>query len=58
MVCEFCGGDFEGRPIRQGDQVFCSIECANMAAQIGAEEDDYYEEDVLNLSSTDDDEIY
>jgi hypothetical protein len=55
MNCAFCGEEFSGRPIRQGDQVFCSIECADMAAEIGVDDDsEYFEEDPLDMNSTDD----
>lgn len=58
MVCEYCGERFSGRPIKQGDQNFCSIECANFAAEIGTEEDGYYEEDTLDMDTIDEEEVY
>ena len=56
MVCEFCGEEFEGKPVRQAGQIFCSIECADMAAEVGTDDDDYYEEDELDLNPIDEEE--
>ena len=54
MNCAFCGEGFIGRPIRQGEQIYCSIECADMAADVGVdEENDYFEEDSLDINATD-----
>jgi len=58
MVCEFCGEEFKGKPVKQGGQVFCSIECANMAAEVGSDDDEYYDEDDLELDPTDEEETY
>ncbi len=60
MVCEFCGEEFEGKPVSQGGQIFCSIECADMAADVGTDDDDddYYEEDELDLNPIDEEETY
>ncbi|MEW5924732.1 MAG: hypothetical protein AB1746_12165 [Candidatus Zixiibacteriota bacterium] len=58
MVCEFCGEEFDGKPVRQAGQVFCSIECADMAAEVGTDDEEYYEEDDLDLSPTDEEELY
>ena len=59
MVCKFCGEEFSGRPVRQGGFVFCSIECANMAADIGTDEDDeYFEEEALDFDPVEDEEVY
>ena len=60
MICEFCNEEFTGRPVKQGGQVYCSIACADAAADIGKdyEDDGYYEEDDLELDSYRDDEDY
>jgi hypothetical protein len=59
MVCKFCGEEFPGKPIRQGGFIFCSIECANMAADIGTDEDDeYFEEEALDLDTVDEEDAY
>ena len=45
MQCSKCNDEIGSRSIRQGDEYFCSLECANMA--LGIETDDfeaYYDE--------------
>ena len=55
MNCAYCGEEFNGRPKRQGDQIYCSIGCADLAAGIDVDEESgYYEEDPLDLNATDD----
>jgi len=56
MICAFCGEEFHGRPVFQGGQNYCSIECANTDADVSDEEDEYYEEDPLDFNSGDDDD--
>jgi len=58
MICEFCGEEFAGRPVKQGDLMFCTILCANAAANISEEEDEdgYYEEDQLEFNSLEDED--
>jgi hypothetical protein len=56
MICAFCGEKFSGKPIKQGGQVYCSIECADMAAEVVAEDEEYYEEETPELDSYDGDE--
>ena len=58
MICAFCGEKFTGKPIKQGGQVYCSIECADMAAEVVSEDEDYYEEDNLDIENLDDDDEY
>jgi hypothetical protein len=58
MICAFCGEKFSGKPIKQGGQVYCSIECADMAAEVVSEDEEYYEEDDLDLDNYDSDEDY
>jgi len=71
MVCDYCGEEFTGRAVRQGGQSFCSIECADLAAEVdlddldadvddGMDDSDdagYYEEDELDLNPIDDDDL-
>nr|MBN2277812.1 hypothetical protein [candidate division Zixibacteria bacterium] len=73
MICDFCGEKFSGRAVKQAGQTFCSIECADMAAEVeiddldeeddnnddaGLDETDFYEEDDLDLNSIDEEELY
>jgi hypothetical protein len=58
MICAFCGEKFTGKPIKQGGQVYCSIECADMAAEVVSEDEDYYEEDNLDIDNLDEDDEY
>jgi hypothetical protein len=58
MICAFCGEKFTGKPIKQGGQVYCSIECADMAAEVVSEDEDYYEEDNLDVDNLDEDDEY
>jgi hypothetical protein len=46
MRCANCNDTIDGKPIRQGDEHFCSLECANIASGIDPveEEEGYYEE--------------
>lgn len=61
MICDFCGEEFTGRPVKDGEQMYCSIACADAAADVGRDGDDedgYYEEDSLEYQSFDDEEAY
>ncbi len=57
MRCEFCGEHINGNPIKQDGEFFCSVECANMASEIGDDDDTYlddaedgdYDQDDLDL---------
>jgi len=43
-----CSAKIVGKPIKQGQEYFCSLECANLASGIDPEEvEDYYEEDAI-----------
>ncbi len=46
MNCVFCGEEISGRPIRQGGQIYCSMECLDTAVEVGSNEDDYEDDDV------------
>lgn len=39
MFCAQCGDKVTGKPIRQMGEIFCSVECANLAAGIDPEEE-------------------
>lgn len=57
MICKFCGDEFAGRPVKQGSQVYCSIGCADMAAEMSSEEEDeYFDENELDMDVTEDEE--
>ncbi len=48
MYCAYCNEKIQGRPIRQGGDFFCSLECANSASGVIMEEpEEYYEENEL-----------
>ncbi|MFZ5980496.1 MAG: hypothetical protein ACOYVF_07665 [Candidatus Zixiibacteriota bacterium] len=48
MFCSQCGEKILGKPIRQGSEYYCSLECANLASGFEAEEtEEYFEEDSL-----------
>lgn len=49
MNCSQCGEKITGRPVKQGNEYFCSLECANLANGISPdeEEESYFEEDEI-----------
>lgn len=54
MNCAQCGDSISGNPIKQGEDFFCSLECANAAAGYASEdEESYYEEDDISESYRD-----
>ena len=44
MQCAMCHEEIKGRAIKQGDEYFCSLECANQTSGLKPEEEDYYDE--------------
>ena len=48
MDCVFCGEEISGRPIRQGGQIYCSMECLDTAVEVESNEDDYELEEVID----------
>ncbi len=44
MICAQCGDMITGKPIKQLEEYYCSLECANLAAGIDPEEEGYFEE--------------
>ena len=55
MHCAYCSEKIQGKAVRQGDEAYCSLECANLAAGNVPEEDEYFDEGLL-LESHDDEE--
>lgn len=55
MFCANCNEKISGRPIKQANDYYCSLECANLASGVEPEEtegyfeeesvDDFYEEE-------------
>jgi len=58
MICAFCGEPIEGRPVIQDGQMFCSLGCADMAAENDFEGNGYDEEDGLDLNYSDEYDEY
>lgn len=49
MVCTKCKEEINSNPIKQGDDYYCSLECANQAAGYNSEEENsYFEENDLD----------
>ncbi len=48
MVCAHCSEKITGKPIRQGGENYCSLECANAASGIETDDsEEYFEEDAI-----------
>lgn len=56
MYCANCNEKISSSPVKQGDELYCSLECANAAAGYDSleEESDYYEEDDIIIPEMDD----
>ena len=49
MNCAQCNEKIESDPVIQGEEYYCSLECANLAAGYNeAEEEGYFEENDLS----------
>ena len=48
MLCSFCGEEIVGKPVKQGGEIYCSLECANQASGIDEEDEGYFEEDPVD----------
>ncbi len=49
MFCAQCNEKIQGKPIKQGADYYCSLECANLASGIeGGETEDYYDEESVD----------
>lgn len=55
MKCAFCDETITGKPVKQSGQYYCSLECANMAAGNGFDDEEYFDEDPVDVSDDDDD---
>jgi len=47
MHCAYCSEKIQGKAVREGDEAFCSLECANLAAGNVPEDDEYFDEGEL-----------
>ena len=47
MNCSQCGDEITGRPVKQGGEFYCSLECANQASGHNEDQDSFYEESDL-----------
>ena len=48
MYCSYCSAEITGRPIAEGGEYFCSLECAHLALGIETDEPEaYYDENEL-----------
>ncbi|HOP06270.1 MAG TPA: hypothetical protein PLF13_03160 [candidate division Zixibacteria bacterium] len=48
IYCSYCSEPINGKPINQGGEYFCSLECAHRALGIDTDEPDaYYDENEL-----------
>ena len=48
MYCALCNERIVGKPVTQEGEHYCSLECANAANGLTADEEDgYYEEDEI-----------
>ena len=56
MRCAECGDKITGKPIRKGTRVFCSIDCAESAAEDRFDEDEVqgFDEELDNFDDDED----
>jgi hypothetical protein len=55
MFCAHCAEKITGKPIRQGGEYYCSLECANAASGIATDDsEEYFEEDAIEDFFSDD----
>ena len=49
MYCAQCNEKIQSKPIKQGAEYYCSLECANLASGIeGGDTEDYYDEESVD----------
>ena len=49
MYCAQCNEKIQGKPIKQGSDYYCSLECANLAAGIeGGDTEEHYDEESVD----------
>ncbi|MEW5994596.1 MAG: hypothetical protein AB1744_09390 [Candidatus Zixiibacteriota bacterium] len=46
MYCAYCEDEILGQPVRRNGEYYCSVECAEQAADIGLAEPDDDDDDV------------
>ena len=57
MLCARCGETIRGRPVKEGNEFFCSLECANRLSGLESDEQDgYYDEGALEGMCAEEDE--
>ncbi len=57
MLCAICREVIQGRPVKEGNEFFCSLECANRSSGLETDEQDgYYDEGDLEGMHTEEDE--
>jgi len=57
MHCAECGDEIKGKPVKQDGEMYCSLECAYLAAGDDPDaEDDYYEEEPVHGSFEEEEE--
>jgi len=57
MLCARCSEVIQGRPIKEGSEFFCSLECANRTSGLEFDEqDEYYDEGDLEGMYAEEDE--
>ncbi len=57
MLCARCSEVIQGRPIKEGSEFFCSLECANRTSGLEFDEqDEYYDEGDLEGMCAEEDE--
>lgn len=45
MLCARCGEVIQGKPVKEGYEFYCSLECANQTSGLESDEQDgYYDE--------------
>jgi hypothetical protein len=57
MLCARCCEVIQGRPVKEGNEFFCSLECANQTSGLEFDEQDgYYDETDLEGMYAEEDE--
>ncbi len=56
MICAHCKQKFSGKPTPQGGEMYCSLECADLASGHKDEGEGYFEEAPIKELYPDEDE--
>lgn len=57
MRCAQCGDEIRSKPVKQDGEIYCSLECAYIAAGIDPEEEEgYYDEDPIEKAFEDEED--